>query len=107
LHAIAQLARALTREESRDLNLKGALEDLNSLSDAAARLPEVERILAARIDEAETQLARILEVLERLQAALSSLDRLQASADGLTLRADSLRENADRLTQMLSRLPGI
>ena len=101
------MARALTRPDSRELNLAGALDDLNRLSDAAARLPEVERVLAARIDEAETQLARILELLDRVERALQSVDRLQASADALVARADSLRENSERLAQMLGKLPGV
>ena len=107
LHAIAEVARALSRPHSRNLNLAGALEDLNSLSDAATRLPEVEAMLAARIDDAERQLARILELLERVELALQSVDRLQASADALGTRADGLRANAEQLTHMLGKLPGV
>ena len=111
MHTLALAAGTLAGEWRRAggeaVDLASALDNLDSLSDAAARLPEVERVLAARVDDVETRLTALLALLERLDARLAAIEGLAPAVERLDARAAALERSADRLAVLLEKLPGV
>ena len=101
------LAGEWRRAGGEAVDLASALDNLDSLSDAAARLPEVERTLAARVDDVETRLTAMLGLMERLDGRLAAIEALAPALERLEARAESLEGAGERLAVLLEKLPGI
>jgi len=117
LHAIAELARLLTRTGrgiDASIDLVRALDDLSSLAETAGRLPEVEKALArtqrevvARIDGAERQLAAALDLGGRVEGQLAQVEQASANLEQAAKRLAEILKLARRLERNLPPLDGV
>ncbi len=67
----------------------------------------MERLLAARVDDVETRLTAMPELLQRLDGRLAAIETLAPGVERLEARAESLEQTAERLAVLLEKLPGI
>ncbi len=90
LHAIAELARSLTRDGEGPLELRRALDDLTAVGDAARRVPDIEEKL---VRTEESILERVNGLEQRLDGLLALAERLEGSMPGIS----ELLDRVDRV----------